>query len=305
MTILPWTRSAPPGTRRHRRREPVVDPWAYHDAVVCTGGGNLGAAQAGMLRALLESGVEPDVFVGCSVGALNATFLAVDPTPARAADLEAVWRSIASADVFAGNRRTVATHLIRRDDHLYEAAGLRALISRCVPLADLSDTAVPVHVVTTDLEAGCTAWWTSGSPVDVLSASACLPGLFPPVRLEGRLHVDGGVLCPVPVERALALNAERVWVLDVSAERATSLPERPSALDVLLAAFAASRRALLSDTTSLAQPGKQLVRVSIDSPPGLDVRDFSRTPELIMAGERAARRAIATAGDPEPEAETG
>jgi NTE family protein len=298
VTILPWTRSAPPRPRRRRRGAVAVpaapDDWAYHDAIVCSGGGNLGAAQAGMLRALLEGGVVPDLFVGCSVGALNATFLAVDPTTARAAELEAIWRSLASADIFAGSRRTVATHLLRRDDHLYEADGLRALIARCVPVDDLSQTAVPLQVVTTDLEAGRTAWWTSGDPADVLAASACLPGLFPPVRLDGRLHVDGGVLCPVPLERAIALGAERVWVLDVSAERATSLPERPSALDVLLAAFAASRKALLADAATMARPGQRVVRITVDSPAGLDVRDFSRTAQLIDSGEVAARRALAT-----------
>ena len=310
MTILPWTRSAPPRSRRRRRGPvdagPVAPAWAYHDAIVCSGGGNLGAAQAGMLRALLEGGIIPDVLVGCSVGALNAAFLAVDPTPARAVELEGIWRSIASADVFAGSRRSVATHLLRRDDHLYEADGLRALIARCVPLDDLAKTAVPLHVVTTDLEAGAVAWWTSGSPSDVLSASACLPGLFPPVHLAGRLHVDGGVLCPVPVGHALALGAERVWVLDVSAERATSLPDKPSALDVLLAAFAASRKALLADTATITAPGQQVIRCTVDNPSGLDVRDFSRTAELIDAGERAGRRVLASLGtDAEPDAVAG
>jgi NTE family protein len=283
----------------------VENEWAYRDAIVCSGGGNLGAAQAGMLRALLEAGVQPDLLVGCSVGALNAAFLAVDPTPARAAELEVIWRSIAAADVFPGNRRSVATHILRRDDHLYEADGLRALIARWVPIDDLSQTAVPLQVVTTNLEAGKVAWWSSGKPADVLSASACLPGLFPPVRLEGRLHVDGGVLCPVPVERAISMGAERVWVLDVSAERAISLPERPSALDVLLASFAASRKALLADTTTITRPGQHVVRITVESPAGLDVRDFSRTAELLGAGEQAARRVLDAIGDTDGDAVAG
>ena len=58
------------------RRAARPQPGGFRDAVVLSGGGSLGAAQVGALRALLESGVRPDLLVGCSVGALNAAFLA-------------------------------------------------------------------------------------------------------------------------------------------------------------------------------------------------------------------------------------
>ena len=267
--------------------------WAYRDAIVCSGGGNLGAAQVGMLQVLLEAGIKPDVAVGCSVGALNAAFLAVDPTSERLEVLETIWRSLGTADVFTGNRRSVATHLLRRDAYLFEPDGLRSLIARCVPVMDLADTAIPVHVVTTDLDRGQPVWWTSGPPGDVLSASACLPGIFPPVHLGGGPHVDGGVLCPVPIDRAVQLGAARIWVLDVTGDKVPTLPAHPSALDVLLASFAAARRALLPETAGLARPGQQVTTVSVAGVPQLDVRDFSRTAELVEAGRDAARRAVA------------
>src|SRR5581483_7211106 len=114
----------------------------------------------------------------------------------------------------------------------------RSLLAQCVPIADLSETAIPCHVVTTDLIAGRATWWTSGDPVEVLSASACLPGLFAPVELDGSLHVDGGVSCPVPTQRALDLGAARVWVLDVARQFHGWAGERMTALDVLLESFA-------------------------------------------------------------------
>jgi hypothetical protein len=124
---------------------------------VLSGGGSLGAVQVGALRALLEAGVKPDLFIGCSVGALNAAALAMSPTLARLDEIEAIWRSLDRKDVFGGNRRLLATHLVRGDDHLYEPDALRALVRRTVPIADLADTQVPCHVVTTDLQSHATS----------------------------------------------------------------------------------------------------------------------------------------------------
>src|SRR5947208_157790 len=108
----------------------------------------------GALQALFEAGITPDVVVGCSVGALNAAFVAVAPTRERVHELEQVWRGMSRQAVFHDGRFTVARRLAARGDHLYSADALRALIADCVPVVDLGDTAVPCHVVTTDLLAG-------------------------------------------------------------------------------------------------------------------------------------------------------
>ncbi|MHB8466443.1 MAG: patatin-like phospholipase family protein [Acidimicrobiales bacterium] len=263
--------------------------WAFRDAVVFSGGGNAGAAQVGMVRALFEAGVRPDLFVGCSVGALNATFLALDPVIAQVAGLEEIWRDVSKCTVFSGTRRSIATHFIRRHNHLFEPDGLRSLIAGAVGVADLAETAVPVHVVTTDLGTGEPAWWSSGNPVDILTASACLPGVFPPVPIGSSLHVDGGVLCPVPVGRALSLGARRVWVLDVCRGRTPTLPARASALDVLLNSFALARRALRNEAPEDRRPGQEVVVIEADLP-DLDPRDFSQTTRLMALGLDAGRR---------------
>jgi NTE family protein len=263
-------------------------PWDFHDAVVFSGGGNAGAAQVGMMQALFEAGVQPDLFVGCSVGALNAAYMAIDPSPSRVQGLETVWRAVGRGSVFAGTRRSIASHLIRRHAHLFEPDGLRGLIAGAIAINDLSETAVPVHVVTTDLATGAPAWWSSGNPVDILTASACLPGVFPPVPLGSSLHVDGGVLCPVPVGRALPLGAHRVWVLDVCSGRPAVLPAQPSALDVLLNSFALARRALRTEAPDERRPGQEVVVISADLP-DIDVRDFSHTTELVAIGLAAGR----------------
>src|SRR5258707_844617 len=95
-------------------------------------------------------------------------------------------------------------------------AGTRLPLWRGPPPAAPAPTAIPCRVLPPHLWAGEPFGWPRGRPAGLLAPSAGLPGLFPPVALGGSLHVDGGVTCPVPTQRALDLGATRVWVLDVS-----------------------------------------------------------------------------------------
>ena len=287
MTVLPlWRRG---------RRDAAPAPeraTEIREAVVFSGGGSLAAAQVGALQALFESGIVPDLVVGCSAGALNAAYIASEPTLDRVNELEQVWRGITRELIFPDGRFTVARRLAARTDHLYSPDGLRALIADCVPVVDLADTEIPCHVVTTDLLAGEPVWWTTGDPVEVLAASACLPGLFAPVPLAGSQHVDGGVTCPVPSQRALDLGATRVWVLDVAQDFHGWAGEGMSALDVLLESFAISR-SHLGRRAPITSPGQRVVTLPPLPTGRHDLRDFSRTPALLAAGREAGRAMIA------------
>lgn len=290
MAVLSLRRRSRPATP-----PPPEAPAGPRDAVVLSGGGSLGSVQVGAMLALRDAGITPDLYVGCSVGALNAAYLACGIGGDRVDELAALWRSLGSRDIFPGGRASVASNVVRtvmhRGDHLYESHGLRALVRRWVPVHDLSATAVPLQVVTTDLHTGEAVWHTSGRPEDVLTASAALPAMFAPVPLNGTLHVDGGVVAPVPTSRAFELGATRVWVLDVTGGTMGRLDDRMTALDVLLRSFAVSRAQLGRQTG--APPGTVVLTM-----PGLDLgnhelRDFSRTTELIGVGYAAGQRMVA------------
>jgi NTE family protein len=235
------------------------------------------------------------------VGAINAAALAIDPTLARVEEMERVWRGIDRSHVFGRTRKLAPApllHAVRRDDHLYEPQALRSLVRSWVPIHDLADTAIPCHVVTTDLERGQPAWWSSGDPVQVLSASACLPALFPPVKLGDSVHVDGGVTAPVPVDRALELGAMRIWVLDVSGGGLGRRGDRMTALDVLLQSFAISR-AQLDRPGTAPRPDQQVIRLRRPDVGTLEMRDFSQTARLMASGYAVAREALSAVRQPE------
>ena len=194
---------------------------APRSLLVLGGGGAMGAFQVGGVLALAEGGVLPDAMFGCSAGALNAAFLASDPTLARARQLAHWWSDSASRRVLSPSRwstlRGMAVAVAARADALLDEAPLRALVATHVGAHDLSELAVPVTITTTCLDCGGARHHDRGPLVDLLVASCSLPGLFPPVRLaDGHLHVDGGVVCGVPVEAALAAAGpdDTVYVLD-------------------------------------------------------------------------------------------
>jgi NTE family protein len=151
----PCRRAMAPSRLNSRLRAPEV-------AFVLPAGGSAGAVQVGIMQALLDHRIVPDVLVGCSVGALNAAYLALDPTTHRAAELERLWRGLQTRDIFGSAWHRVAARVVSRQDHLFSAEPMRAIISSLCPVSDLGELPVPVHVVTTDLDHGVAKWWTTG-----------------------------------------------------------------------------------------------------------------------------------------------
>ena len=182
-------------------------------AFVFAGGGSLGAIQVGMLKALLAHGIEADLVVGCSAGALNAACFAGDPTPGGVARLEAVWRGLRRSDVFPIPMLRSLMGVFSKRDHLVDPGPLRRLLQRNLPCERLEETRLPCCVVTTDLLEGIEVRIASGPATPALLASAAIPGIFPPVRLDGRYLIDGGVANHTPISAAVELGAKRLFVL--------------------------------------------------------------------------------------------
>jgi NTE family protein len=183
-------------------------------AFVLSGGASLGAVQAGMLRALYERGITADLLVGTSAGALNAAFIASRPqTVETARALRRVWYDLQRDDIFPVSVRALVAGLCGRRDHLVPDDALRRVVRRHIGYEDLVDAVTPLHVVAYDVIAAQEVLLSEGSAVDAIVASAAIPGVFPPVAIGDRRLIDGGVVNNTPISHAVALGAERVYVL--------------------------------------------------------------------------------------------
>lgn len=182
-------------------------------AFAISGGGARGATQVGMLRALLERGIVPDFVVGVSIGAWNGAWIAHRPDVEWAKQLEDVWRQV--------TRRTIdmvwwraARNMVRRKPSLYEGGGLSRFIARHLQVHDFEDLAVPLHTVAIDLTLGTKSVFSHGPLAPAVLASSAIPGVFPPVTIDGHQHVDGGLVDPTGLDTAIELGARRIYVLD-------------------------------------------------------------------------------------------
>ncbi len=230
------------------------------------GGGVLGAYEVGMLRALSEAGIVPDLVVGTSVGAINGAFVAADPAGA-AAWLARVWQGEALQQAFSETIIGRVTRLARSGTHLHSIEPLRQMLEEALPGSDFADLQLPFHCVAASIERATAHWFSSGPVVPAVLASCAVPGLLPPVAVDGEHYFDGGLVDSIPVGKALALGARTVYVLHVGRiERPLAAPRRP--WEVGLVAFEIARRHRFHEEMA-ALPGDVRVHVL---PSGADKR---------------------------------
>ena len=183
-------------------------------AFVLSGGGSLGAVQAGMLQALAARGFEPDLVIGTSAGALNAAYVAGYGTSPEALDeLAAIWTGLRRRDVFPLQPARLGAAAMGRAPSLCPNDGLRQLIRDHITFDQLEDAKIPVHIITTDVRSGEEVVLSTGNAVDAILASAAIPAVFPSVRIGDRDLVDGGIADNAAISQAVTLGADVVYVL--------------------------------------------------------------------------------------------
>jgi NTE family protein len=210
-------------------------------AFVLGGGGLLGAHEVGMLRALAEHGVRPQVILGTSIGAVNGAFHAADPSPAGVERLGALWQELAPAELNALTALRGLTTLARSRTHLQSFSTVRERLFEHLPARRVEELSIPFQCVAASVERAAEHWFTEGSLPDVLLASCAVPGILPPVRIGDEHFIDGGIVNSIPVSRAVRLGATRIFVLQVGRlEQPLRPPRWP--WEVGLVAFEVARR---------------------------------------------------------------
>lgn len=272
-------------------------------AFVLSGGGSLGAVQVGMLQALTERRETPDLLVGTSAGALNASYLAGHGTSRDSLDaLAESWARIRRRDVFPLSPRRHLLALAGTRESMFSADGLRALISKNLPYRLLEDAPIPVHVVATNLLSGEEVLLSTGDAISAVLASTAIPGLLPAVRRDGLVLVDGGLANNAAISQAVALGADRIFVLPTGVACAlTAPPASPFASAMQALSFLTQQR-LIHDVTTFAEHAELHVLPPL-CPLGISSADFGHATELTERARRATGSWLDDGGDylPHPE----
>jgi len=261
-------------------------------AFVLSGGASHGAVQVGMLRALTEVGIEPDALYGTSVGAVNASVVAHLPSAVRLDALTEAWLEFAASSALRPSLGRHALAMIGRRRALSDLSPLRARLDETFGDARIEDTAVPLFVTATSLLSGRERLLDSGALVDALMASCAVPGLFPPVEIDGVPYVDG-LLYGAPVEAAARRGHHTLYLL---------LTNSTLAVDDVPATWwgIARRAATMIMWNQLRIPDRESADVVIHTVPAptsmasVGRWDFSHAAELLADSYESASRWVST-----------
>lgn len=263
-------------------------------AFVLGGGGRWGAVEVGMLKALDEAGVEPDLVLGTSIGAFNGSVIASRPGSEGVAQLAELWEEISRAGILSGSLFSRMKNVATFQPAIHDAHEIRRMLEDVHgETSKIEDLKLPFQCVAASIERAAEHWFSSGPLIDALLASSAIPALFPPVEIAGEHFYDGGLVNSVPLTRALDLGASRVFVLQVGrVESELRLPERLH--EAAMISFEIARRHRFTTTMENLPEGLDVHVMPSGNPVSFDDRrqlkwkEFSDTEALIVAGYQAS-----------------
>ena len=237
------------------------------------GGAARGFAHIGVIQALEESGLAPDLVVGTSAGSLVAALYASGKSGAELAALADTMDETAFADWAYPGRGLIRGEALAK--YVREKTGHR-------PIEQMK---LPLGIAATDLDSGEGVLFRRGDTGTAVRASSAVPAVFQPVKIGQREYVDGGLSAPVPVHHARSMGAEFVIAVDISA-----VPEGNATSDLarmLMQTFAIMGRSIksyeLRDADLVLSPKLA----------GVSGADFSTRKQSIRAGREVALAHVA------------
>jgi len=266
-----WIRSAKEKLRSIAQAERGTPKERRRVGLALAGGFARGVAHIGVLRVLRDAGIPIDCVAGTSVGALIGVGYCAGTS---LLDME----KLGAATHFTDFGRWTPSWLGLATNHRMEKYVLKLTQKKT-----FEELEVPLAIATTDINEGISVFYSHGLIAPALRASCAYPGLFLPIQHEGRTLVDGFVTAPVPIEGALMLGAD--MVIAVHLETGSTEPPR-TFTEVLSRAFNIVQR-----HSDLAWRTQADVVIEPDVK-GIAWDDFSKTPDMVAAGEAAALQAL-------------
>jgi NTE family protein len=246
-----------------------------------------------MIRALVEAGIIPDLVIGTSVGALNGVQVATNPFDA-ANQLTRIWETLTRKTIFGAKTKTGVAFGIakggfgRQIPALCSPDNLHRLIEANSSVNRIEDLPIDTAIVATDLLVGKPKLLRRGALDQALLASAAIPGVFPPVKIDSVFYIDGGVAANVPVRQAVAAGAKSLIVLNANPAQLPGFVPR-TAVEAVWQASMVSLRNQHADALEELANRYPIMQLPQPTPPAVSSFDFSHTNELIEAGFNSAK----------------
>jgi len=156
--------------------------------IALSGGGARGVAHLGILKALKEFGIRPDVLSGSSAGAMVAAFYAAGYTDEQIMEITTSSRFFSLAHFHIGKTG------------LFDMGGFESIYHQHFPQNSFEALSIPIHIAATDIVHCESKYYSSGDLAKIIMASSCVPTVFEPVEYEGNMLLDGGILNNLPIE---------------------------------------------------------------------------------------------------------
>lgn len=265
-------------------------------AFVMSGGGNRGALQAGALLRLLEEGIKPDILVGTSAGAINASYLATNPTLQGAQRLVELWSTARKDDLFPGSWFSMIGRLAQGLS-LFPSDALRAFLEQHLPpdkrcFGDLKD--IKLFITAANMNRGKLYLYgdlPQASIINAVMASTAHPLAFPPLKQDDVQLVDGGVVANVPIGIAIDKGATEIYVLNVG-YGGTLVQDGDNILEVLSRSIQIMmyQPFLLDLKHGLARSDINVHHISMTEFQGSQLWELEHGAEMVAAGRLAAHK---------------
>ena len=234
-------------------------------AFVFPGGGALGSYQVGVLKALAAAGVEADLLIGASAGAVNASLFAWNCDSDGVRKLEQIWAGLKRRDLLRVRPGRVALALTGRRPSFLDNRDGERFLRQHLGYRHIEDAPLRLAIVATDLSTGEGVAITKGEVVSAVVASSAFPGLYPPMLRDGRTLIDGGVVADIPLDIAVELGARSALVITVPPLFAGVPPH--SAIEILFRASTLGVEAHGRTTMKRPPAGLEVVEVPANPSP--------------------------------------
>lgn len=241
-------------------------------ALVLGSGAARGFAHVGVLKVLEANRVPVHMIVGSSAGSFVGSLYSYGYN---AFQLQKMSFSLEKGDL---------VDLTVPDNGFIKGEKLEEYVNRMLDNTPLEKLRIPFQAVATDVQKGEEVVFGRGNSGTAVRASCAIPGVFRPVKIEGRVYVDGGVVSPVPVEAARRLGADVVIAVDVSSALSKRPPE--STIETILQSV---------DIMHSRIAGAQLAKADVVIRPAvadIAASDFTKRHDAVMEGEKAANAAL-------------